>query len=97
MILSGSETSRAGLAMLFEMLQFPSLNKRLVIVILEGVIKTVFPEQVGIPVMVMVNVKVIIIVTLYGVMKTVSPEQVRIVNNDFDVRKDSSILRKRIQ
>ena len=31
--------------MLFEMLQFPSLNKRLVIVILEGVIKTVFPEQ----------------------------------------------------
>ena len=43
---SGSETSRAGLAMLFEMLQFPSLNKRLVIVILEGVIKTVFPEQV---------------------------------------------------
>jgi len=41
----GSETSRAGLAMLFEMLQFPSLNKRLVIVILEGIIKTVFPEQ----------------------------------------------------
>ena len=45
MLPSGSETSRAGLAMLFEMLQFPSLNKRLVIVILEGVIKTVFPEQ----------------------------------------------------
>ena len=64
----GSETSRAGLAMLFEMLQvfsnninfiinkvfitnimilsqFPSLNKRLVIVILEGAIKTIFPDQ----------------------------------------------------
>jgi len=41
----GSETSRAGLAMLFEMLQFPTLNKRLVIVILEGAIKTIFPEQ----------------------------------------------------
>jgi len=41
----GSETSRAGLAMLFEMLQYPTLNKRLVIVILEGVICTVFPEQ----------------------------------------------------
>ena len=100
--LAGSETSRAGLAMLFEMLQvrfslnlwniccnklsssrhhilnlssqrwtrgsslwcffnvsninsnnlesqilqFPTLNKRLVIVILEGAIKTIFPEQV---------------------------------------------------
>ena len=43
---------RAGLAMLFEMLQFGSLNKRLVIVILEGVIKTVFPEQVGMPLIV---------------------------------------------
>jgi len=41
----GSETSRAGLAMLFEMLQHPSLNKRLVIVILEGVIQEVFPEH----------------------------------------------------
>ena len=35
--------------MLFEMLQFPTLNKRLVIVVLEGVIKTVFPEQVTMP------------------------------------------------
>jgi sorting nexin-13 len=41
----GSETSRAGLAMLFEMLQHASLNKRLVIVILEGVIRTIFPDH----------------------------------------------------
>ena len=78
--------------MLFEMLQFPSLNKRLVIVILEGVIKTVFPEQVVTPIIVIVIVIVIVIFTSYGVIKTVSPEQVRIVNNDFDVRKVLSIL-----
>ena len=41
----GSETSRAGLSMLFEMLQYPALNKRLVIAILEGAIKTIFPEH----------------------------------------------------
>ena len=41
--------------MLFEMLQFGSLNKRLVIVILEGVIKTVFPEQVGMPLIVILG------------------------------------------
>jgi len=41
----GSETSRAGLSMLFEMLQYPALNKRLVIVILEGAIKTIFPDH----------------------------------------------------
>jgi hypothetical protein len=32
--------------MLFEMLQFPALNKRLVYVLLEGLVRTVFPEQV---------------------------------------------------
>eukprot|EP00092_Neocalanus_flemingeri_P008846 GFUD01009520.1.p1 GENE.GFUD01009520.1~~GFUD01009520.1.p1 ORF type:complete len:981 (+),score=238.89 GFUD01009520.1:139-3081(+) len=41
----GSETSRAGLSMLFEMLQFPALNRRLVIVILEGGIQTIFPDH----------------------------------------------------
>ena len=32
----GSETSRLGLQMLFNMLQYQALNKKLVIVILEG-------------------------------------------------------------
>eukprot|EP00092_Neocalanus_flemingeri_P066160 GFUD01080570.1.p1 GENE.GFUD01080570.1~~GFUD01080570.1.p1 ORF type:complete len:213 (+),score=60.20 GFUD01080570.1:41-640(+) len=41
----GSETSRAGLSMLFEMLQYPALNRRLVIVILEGGIQTIFPDH----------------------------------------------------
>ena len=41
----GSETSRAGLSMLFDLLQYQALNKRLVIVILEGVIQTVFPQH----------------------------------------------------
>jgi len=41
----GSETSRAGLAMLFEMLQHSSLNKRLILVVLEGVIKIIFPSH----------------------------------------------------
>ena len=41
----GSETSRLGLHMLFDMLQYHALNKRLVIVILEGIIQTVFPEH----------------------------------------------------
>ena len=41
----GSETSRAGLSMLFEMLQYPALNKRLVIAVLEGAIITIFPEH----------------------------------------------------
>ena len=41
----GSETSRLGLQMLFNMLQYHALNKRLVIVILEGIIQTVFPEH----------------------------------------------------
>ena len=41
----GSETSRNGLLMIFDMLQRPVLNKRLGIVILEGVIKTLFQHQ----------------------------------------------------
>jgi len=41
----GSETSRAGLSMLFEMLQYPALNKRLIIAILEEALKTLFPEH----------------------------------------------------
>ena len=41
----GSETSRSGLLMIFDMLQRPVLNKRLGIVILEGVIKTLFQNQ----------------------------------------------------
>ena len=44
-LVPGSETSRAGLSMLFDMLQYHALNKRLVIVILEGVIQTVFPQH----------------------------------------------------
>ena len=41
----GSETSRSGLIMLFDMLQHPVLNKRLGIVILEGILETLFHEQ----------------------------------------------------
>ena len=41
----GSETSRYGLTMLFDMLQHPVLNKRLGIVILEGILETLFHEQ----------------------------------------------------
>jgi sorting nexin-13 len=41
----GSETSRAGLMMLFDMLQHPVLNKRLTIVLLEAVLDTIFAEQ----------------------------------------------------
>jgi len=41
----GSETSRNGLLMIFDMLQHPVLNKRLGIVILEGVLKTLFQNQ----------------------------------------------------
>lgn len=41
----GSETSRSGLMMLFDMLQHPVLNKRLAIVLLEGIIETLFHEQ----------------------------------------------------
>lgn len=41
----GSETSRSGLTMVFDMLQHPVLNKRLGIVILEGIIETLFHEQ----------------------------------------------------
>ena len=41
----GSETSRAGLTMLWEMLQVPAVNKRLVVVLLEGILETLFPEH----------------------------------------------------
>ena len=41
----GSETSRSGMTMLFDMLQHPVLNKRLGIVILEGILQTLFHEQ----------------------------------------------------
>ena len=41
----GSETSRAGLMMLFDMLQHPVLNKRLTVVLLEAVLDTIFQEQ----------------------------------------------------
>jgi len=40
----GSETSRAGLLVLFDMLQRPVLNRRLAIVTLEGVLATLFEE-----------------------------------------------------
>ena len=41
----GSETSRAGLLMLFEMLQHPVLNKRLSVVLLEGILETIFQSH----------------------------------------------------
>ena len=41
----GSETSRAGLGTLFDMLQHPTTNKRLVIVIIESALQVVFPEH----------------------------------------------------
>jgi len=41
----GSETSRTGLVMLFEMLQNTTLNRRLAIVILEGILIKLFPEH----------------------------------------------------
>lgn len=41
----GSETSRTGLLMIFEMLQYSTLNRRLVIVLLEGVISLLFPKH----------------------------------------------------
>jgi sorting nexin-13 len=41
----GSETSRTGLVMLFEMLQNKTLNRRLAIVILEGILCRLFPDH----------------------------------------------------
>jgi len=41
----GSETSRTGLVMLFEMLQNSTLNRRLAIVILEGILCRLFPDH----------------------------------------------------
>ncbi len=41
----GSETSRAGLLVVFDMLQRPVLNKRLSVVMLEGILDTLFPGR----------------------------------------------------
>ncbi|CAB4057842.1 SNX13 [Lepeophtheirus salmonis] len=41
----GSETSRTGILTLFDMIQHPILNKRLVFVAFEGILKTLFDEQ----------------------------------------------------
>ncbi|XP_059091877.1 sorting nexin-13-like [Tigriopus californicus] len=41
----GSETSRAGLQMLFDMVQHPVLNKRLAILLLEGFLGSLFHEE----------------------------------------------------
>lgn len=41
----GSETSRNGILMLFDMLQHPVLNKRLAIVLLEAILDTIFMGQ----------------------------------------------------
>jgi sorting nexin-13 len=41
----GSETSRAGLLVLFDMLQRPVLNRRLAIVALEGILATLFEDH----------------------------------------------------
>jgi len=41
----GSETSRTGMEMIFNMLQYSTLNRRLVIVLLEGVILLLFPNH----------------------------------------------------
>lgn len=41
----GSETTRRGLLMVFELFQRPILNRRLLYVLLEGVLCTLFPEK----------------------------------------------------
>lgn len=41
----GSETAKSGILMLFDLLQHPVLNKRLAIVLLEGILETLFQEQ----------------------------------------------------
>ena len=43
--LIGSETTREGVLRIFELLQNPILNRRLLFVIFEGVIDTLFPEN----------------------------------------------------
>lgn len=41
----GSETTRRGLLTIFELFQRPVLNRRLLYVLLEGVLCTLFPEK----------------------------------------------------
>lgn len=41
----GSETTRKGLLTVFDMFQRPILNRRLVYVLLEGVLANLFPEK----------------------------------------------------
>ena len=43
--LIGSETTRQGVLRVFELFQNPVLNKRLVYVLLEGLIDTLFPTH----------------------------------------------------
>lgn len=43
--LIGSETTREGVLRIFELLQNPILNRRLLFVIFEGVIDVLFPES----------------------------------------------------
>lgn len=44
----GSETSRRGLLLVFSLFQKPLLNKRLVLVIFEGILSNLFPKQIQI-------------------------------------------------
>lgn len=41
----GSETTRRGLLSIFELFQRPTLNRRLLYVLLEGVLCSLFPEK----------------------------------------------------
>lgn len=41
----GSETTRGGLLRVFELFQQPVLNRRLLYVLLEGIIETLFPQN----------------------------------------------------
>lgn len=43
--LIGSETTRQGVLRVFELFQNPCLNKRLLYVVLEGLIDTLFPQS----------------------------------------------------
>ncbi|XP_078573316.1 sorting nexin-13-like isoform X3 [Branchiostoma floridae x Branchiostoma japonicum] len=41
----GAETTRKGVTRVFEMCQYPRLNRRLLYVVLEGILETLFPEN----------------------------------------------------
>jgi sorting nexin-13 len=41
----GSETTRRGLLCVFELFQHPVLNRRLLYVLLEGILETLFPQH----------------------------------------------------